>query len=282
MVEGLSIPLAPGEWQKYCTKLLMETLALPEHQRAQAWLEARQHLSTLADECISDTKQRRLIIADALLRNQRLEDFDFSYCYITRTDLRGADLRNTKFRFAIIRQGTFNDANARGANFSHSDLEGTSIETMQYNENTKLNFARFRPAGSVSLQLQDRVRRDRIAAAGRNAPVPVKLLNWLTAYGFGIVRLLIVSVFLIVCFAVAYWMIGASAFYAGTGDSGQSPLNFWSYLLLSLERFLNASPWIFGVSPLAHLLTAAETLIGFVMLAILIAIVVRHAVRLDE
>jgi hypothetical protein len=33
-----------NEWQRFCTETLMDTIGLPEHQRALAWSEARKKL----------------------------------------------------------------------------------------------------------------------------------------------------------------------------------------------------------------------------------------------
>lgn len=266
-------------WQRFCTETLMKAIRLPKHQRAQGWSDARKSLIRLANDQIADEKQRRIIIADADLRNQHLEDFNFSYCYIIRTDFKGANLRNSKFSYAIIRDGTLNDANANGANFEHADIKDTAVETLQYNSATKLNFSRFQPREPVPTQLDDRVSHDRNIASSRNAPPFNRLLNLLTGHGFGIGRLLLSSCALVFLFALIFRFLSPQNFAIGAGTVKVESLTFWNFLLFSAERFLNASPWIYGVSDLSHLLAAFETLIGLFALSLLVAMLVRQVVR---
>ena len=269
----------PKGWQRYCTQKLLDASGLPDNQRASAWSEARKKLIKLARDQFSDPRQQRIIIADAQLKNQCLKDFDFSYCYIVRTDLRSADLQDSKFNYAIIRDCFFNDVNANGANFGMADIKDTYVEDLHYDSRTKLNFARFEASGLVAPQLQDRINQDRLAASNRNASVFNKFLNFATAYGFGIGRVLLACAAIILAFAVVYCAIGPEGFAIGAGTSKPESLTYWNFLLFSAERFLNASPWIYGVSSLTHFLTVLETLVGLFGLGILVAMLIRRVLR---
>ena len=123
-LEALPKLAEPNGWQRFCTEELMSAVKLPEDQRARAWSEARKKLTKLARSQITNPRQQRIIIADALLRNLSLQNFDFSYCYIIRTEWGGADLRGSRFNYAIIRDCIFKDANANGANFARADIVG--------------------------------------------------------------------------------------------------------------------------------------------------------------
>jgi hypothetical protein len=269
----------PNAWQHVCTKVLLEVLKLPEHQRKLAWQEGRAKLALLSKRYVKEPSQRRIIVADANLTNAKIAELDFSHCYLARPNFRGADLQNCDFSFAIFRGGSLIDANAGKANFESADLEGTRVERLQYNNDTKLNFSRFRPAGAVSTQLDDRVAQQSRVASGKNEPFVRQALNWLTNYGFGIGRILLLSGVVVLLFAAIYYLLDRSHFAVGAGPVTVSALNFWDFLLLSIELFLIGSPWVFGVSTLSHSLTVAENLIGLLALGILVAMVIRQVLR---
>lgn len=268
-----------NSWQKYCTAALLDTIKLPEHQRAAAWSDTHKSLFKLARRLISDPREQRVIIADVNLKNQRLKAFDFSYCYVIRTDLRGTDLRDSNFSYAIIRDSSLNDANVNGANFSSTGIKDTYVQNLHYNSRTRLNFARFEPSGFVSPQLQDRIDHDRFVVSTRNASVPIRFLNLLTGYGSGFRRFLLLCVGVIFLFAFGYSRIAPEDFAIGAGTLTPETLSFWNFLLFSAERFLNASPWIYGVSSLTHFLSTLETLVGLFCLGILVAMLIKQVLR---
>lgn len=266
-------------WQIYCTQILLDTLSLPDHQRPMAWAEARSKLLKLARNHIKNGEHQRIIIADADFANKQLNGLDLSYCYITRSDFKAANLRDTNFRYAIIRNGSLCDANAEGADFSRVDLEGALVENFQYNNGTKLNFSRFKPSGTFSSRLEDRVQKDQLAASNHNAPFLIRVLNVLTGYGFGIGRLLFSSLFLVILFAFLYRYFDPKGFAVGAGATKPDELTLWNFVLYSAERFMNASPWIYGVSNLSHFISVFETLVGLVALGFLVAMLIRQILR---
>ncbi|MGA7975302.1 MAG: pentapeptide repeat-containing protein [Pseudolabrys sp.] len=267
------------DWQEFCTRTLMDTLGLPEHQRTLAWTEARTELLRLAEKCIARREYRRIVIADADLSNRELRGYNFNYCYIIRTIFKGADIRDATFQYSILRHGSLRDANSIGAVFSFADLQGTVVENLRYDSNSKFGFSIFRPSGPVSPQLEDRVGHDRAAVSSGNAPFLNKLLNVLTGYGFRIRPLLLGSSLVVFIFAILYRLSAPSSFAVGAGATQPKSLTFWNFLLFSAERFLNASPWIYGVSNWSHFLAVAETAFGVFCIGLLVAMLVRLVMR---
>jgi hypothetical protein len=272
-------PLRPNEWQEYCTQVLKECVSEPIATRAQSWTEERWRLIQLSRQLIADEKQQRVLIADARFHNEDLTGFDFSYCYIVRCSFRKSKLSYAKFGYAILRCSELNDADIRAVSFFKSDLKEVTLTDVIFDRHTNWNLAGWDRYGDLSDQLADRIDRDRARWANRKASLIVRALNYATDHGFGVRRVAISCAAAPLVFGVLYWVLDRSHFAVAAGKSTPEALTLWNFVLLSLERFVSGSPWIFGVSPLAHFLTAFETLLGLLLLGLLIAMLVRQIVR---
>jgi Pentapeptide repeats (9 copies) len=272
-------PLARNKWQEYCTQALLKCIPSPGSAATSNWAKVREELDSLAKKYVSNPRERRIIIADATLTDKDLRGFDFRHCYIVRTSFERADIRDCCFQYAIFRDSTLHMARAEGADFSYADIAATNLMDLKYNEKTKLNLARWQPAEAISPQLDDRIRADRRIASQREASIITRFLNSLTGFGLGLGRMALVCVFVILLFGAIYRALDPRTFAIGAGTLPSTSLTFWNFLLLSLERFFNASPWIYGISPVTHFLTSLETIFGLLGLGILVAMVVRQVIR---
>lgn len=269
----------PDQWQEYCTQVLQKCVTEPIATRAQAWSKERSHLIHLARKLIENVKHQRILIADASLVDADLTNFDFRYCYIVRCSFRKAKLKGAKFDYAILRQSDLHEADVCEASFFKADLKEVILSDVKYDEDTKWILANWDRHGEVAGQLLDRIDRDCAHWANRNAPLIVRALNYATDHGFGIHRVAIACAATPVAFGILYWLLDRRHFAVAAGNGSPETLTIWNFILLSLERFVSGSPWIFGVSLLAHFLTALETLLGFLLLGLLIAMLVRQILR---
>lgn len=266
-------------WQKYCTGVLRECIDLPEEDRASEWRNAQHQLKQLARRLIAKVREQRIIIADFSTNNTDLRNFDFRYCYIVRSNFERCDLTGCRFDYAIIRNCQLNHANLTNTHFGHADIEDSSLLDVVYDKRTNWNLSNWQSGRGMSPRLEERIQQDRLKASDANAPFIVRFLNFLTGHGIGIGRVFIGCALIISLFSVLYFMIDRQGFVVSAGGSSATSLTFWNFLLLSLERFVNASSWVIGISPLAQFLTILETIVGLLALAILIAMVVRQVLR---
>src|SRR3990167_1097624 len=158
-LEGPKTPLASRGWQEYCTDILRECVALPEVNRASEWADARKQLIQLAKALINTPNEQRIIIADAHLENENIKDFDFRFCFLTRTHFNRSNLRNCQFHYAILRNCFLNHVDVRGTNFERAAISGTDMTGLKYDWHTNFNFIDWEIGKLMSPQLQQRIER---------------------------------------------------------------------------------------------------------------------------
>jgi hypothetical protein len=275
---GPETPLAEKAWQKYCTQILLGCVDAADGKIE--WDDARKQLISLAPKFIPNREHQRIIIADAPLTRKNLEGFNFQYCYITRTWLDRADLSNCNFRYAILRECHFNNAKAYGTSFYRADAKICNFLGLMTDSRTNVEFSYTETR--LDPELEDKIEHARLLASQRNAPTILRWLNLATDFGRGIRRLLVISALTIGVFVGLYsclWFFDPKAFDTGVGATKITSFPIWNLTFLSFERFFNASPWLYGVSPVAHCLTTLETGLGLLAFALFVSMLVRRMWR---
>ena len=278
-LEGPGRDRQPEDWQNFCTQVLMECVRMPDRDtRIAEWNDARRQLLSIAKDIIAKPLEKRIIIAGADLANRDLSGLDFSYCYFVRTSMEQANVQSCSFRYALLRDTTILlGADLRGADFDRAAAKDTNLLDARVDRHTRLGML-VQENVSLSPDLEQRIRRDRASLATRHAAPLVRLVYRITGYGYGAEGVLALSAIMILLFGLLYWKMDASNFTIGVASDHLS-ISGWTFLFLSIERFFNASPWLFGTSTVAHLATTAETMLGLFLLSLLVAILARQFMR---
>jgi hypothetical protein len=269
------IPVCVKTWQEHCTAVVIACMTLAPDQRAPEWAAARRKLISQANDYFDDVAYKRIVIADLFKPGADLSGFNFSQSYLIRGDLSGANLERTKFVQSIIRNVNCRDANVRDANFNLAFIANSDFGGVRDNRNTNWSLGGH-SACTFDYEIEDRIRHAHAVRGAKRAPFLIRVINAIADHGYGIGRFSLSCLAIVVLFSALYWWLGPKQFAMATNAD---TLPLWTAFLFSVERFLNASPWISGVSPASHLLTTLESLLGVVALSLLIAMVTRKILR---
>jgi hypothetical protein len=242
----------PMSRQQACTKALLNATAPGAINGKEQWEQFRAQSSV-----------ERIIIADANFDQRDLRGFDLSRCWIGRSSFFEADLREASFVQSIFRQCTATNANIEGAKFRDADMfgDGLALLTDRYDDTTDFEVPLDKLPDELSSGLLDaahRARSKRFWRYRKSRSLSVRVLLWLTDYGFSLKRLSWIGVVVV----LAFWAI-----FIAAGQSIQQAA------LASISYFLSLSDPLNEMAVLSFV-GAFEALLGMLFFAVLTTVLV--------
>jgi len=197
------------------------------------------------------------------LQGEDLSDRDVSF-----VDFYSADLRNVNFRRANLTESWLSEADIRGTKFDWAKMDGVLLDGVQFDNATSfigvnLNAINF----TLAALLQDLARyQQRIVHLEQRHPWLAFFLRVTSDYGRSLTRFVGWCVAIVVAFAVLYTQIWS--------------LSFGEALYISLMLFLTIGVELPTAEALAggRMLLVGEALLGYIMMSLLIAILVRRTI----
>ncbi len=275
IIPDLKPPYANNAWQQHCTLTLQKCLERGA-VAASEWAQARSVLFAQAEKVIAHKQERRIIIADVDLSGRDLRGFNFQWTYFIRTNLSKANLRKTNFIQCIINECDLRNANAKHTNFDRAVIKNCDLQGLKYNWRTNLALIGQLNNRNLSSVLEDRILQQQAARNGTNAPLFMRLLFVITGHGYAVWRLALACAVVMGFFALLYWSISAANFIPQTANGERH--GFITFILFSIERFVNANPWISGINA-GHFWTTLESVLGVIAVSILTAMITRKILR---
>jgi hypothetical protein len=269
----------PNAWQEKCTQLLLECVELGHLIGAAAWHERRKVLAAEAQTTIQPPSQARVIIADCSLVGRDLRGFGFQFCYLARVDFTDADLRGCDFDRAALVGSRLVRADLRGAKFLRTKIGADTLGWhVKIDSKTVLAFTGgLESLSGFDLHFRRRADEDqKIADIGNSGSALLRAWYWLIDYGRSLWRVSAIFLGVALTFALIYRAIYARQ--PGAFEKGD--WTTFDFLIMSIQRFLNAPPVFGGKSTLVQSLFAFEAAIGYGALALLAAVLLRKLVVL--
>ena len=258
------------EWQKYCTAELQKCIDLGRRGEAH-WAVRRWQLH---EESKTDPRANgRIIIADLNASRRILRRYSFFACYLVRCDFSKSNLLGSDFELAIIRQCTFEGADLTLSTFGEADIEGDNdfrnvtatngvIDFAVKYENQPLKIDRFLLRAAESARDIDEAIRNEGNFFIRHARTAL-------GHGLSLPRLASGAAMVIALFALG-WLFSPIKPEADVAERvGASVLISMRYFLGLTDQFGETFGWW-------ALIGLAETAVGLLFLAVLVAAVSRR------
>ncbi len=193
------------------------------------------------------------------LRGIDLSGMDLSNCDLSRIDFFAANLSRVNFTAADLRDTYLSECDIRGARFDWAKMDGTLVDNVRFDHDTRfhgvnLNAINFTLA---NLLREAALEQQRIEDLKRYHPILAFILSITSNFGRSISRFILTCAIIIIVFSIAYVALFQKTFTAALQTS------VLAFLGIAIP---DGSLWI---------ITTIEAFIGYFMLALLAAILVR-------
>ena len=211
------------------------------------------------------------------IRGITLVKEDLSGVDLSNVDLYGANLENAMFKYTNFTGSYLSESNIKGTCFDWADMKDVFLDNVDFDSRTSfigvnLSLINF----TLAALLQDlAIGQARVINLQRKRPILAATLRITSDYGRSFPRFLLSCMIVILLFGFAY-----SFFPGSLVKTGAVPvsINFGDSLYCSLMTFAASSCDFQSASVLGKLLVAIETVIGYLMTALLVAILIKRTI----
>jgi hypothetical protein len=191
-------------------------------------------------------------------------------------DFYRSNLENARLKNSNLTGSYLSECNIRGTQFDWSNMSDVLIDNVQFNNKTsfigvKLSNIDF----NLSELLQDfALGQQRIVNLERKYPVLAAFLRITCDYGRSFSRFLAWCAIVISVFGLAYYLVPSSIVKTNSATS----VTLWDSLYFSIMTFTSAGSDIVTNSAIGRIVAVAESVVGYLMTGLLVAILVKRTI----
>lgn len=203
------------------------------------------------------------------LRGIPLVKEDLSKTNLSKIDFYAANLKNSSFRNANFTDSYLSESNIEGACFDYANMKDVLIDHVEFDNKTTFTGVSLKSIDfNLSALLQQyATNQQRIESLKSRHPVLAAILYVTCDYGRSFSRFLLCCSLVVIFFSFMYWLI-----------PGLSQPGIWNSFYFSIMTFTSFGSDVQAVTAIAKILAAVEVIVGYLMTALLVAILVRKTI----
>lgn len=196
---------------------------------------------------------------------------------LSKVDLYASNLEKSVLKYSQLTDSYLSESNIKGTCFDWSIMDGAFLDNVDFDNKTSFIGVNLNPINfTLAALLQDlAVNQARIVSLEKKRPILAFILRITCDYGRSFPK------FFLSCFVITLLFSFAYSFSPGSlakvGDASSS-LSFWDNVYFSLMTFVSSNTDIQPISILGKIIVATETVIGYLALSLLVAILVRRTI----